>query len=365
MKILYVTTVGVAMSFYEKLTQQILDRGHSLDIATNQKVSDVQKFYHNAGCKVHQIDCSRSPLNTGNIRAIKQLSAIVEKGGYDIVHCHTPIAAACTRIACRKARKKGTKVIYTAHGFHFYKGAPKKNWMIFYPIEKICSYYTDVLLTINKEDHALAQKKLKAKKTLLVPGVGVDLERFYKPSVHAYDKRAQFGIPDGSFVIFSAGELNKNKDHETVIRAIAQIPNVYYVIAGRGELKEHLESVAETCGVKDRVILAGYRSDIDDLYKMSDIYALPSVREGLNVSVMEAMACGLPCVLGRIRGNVDLIDDGKGGAFFTPQNVDECKNAILSVLNGDMDAMGTYNTEKVKKYSLDTVNEIMLGLYGV
>ena len=157
MKILYVTTVGVAMSFYEKLTQQIIDKGHSLDIATNQKVSDVQQFYHKAGCKVHQIDCSRSPLNMGNIRAIKQLSAIVEKGGYDIVHCHTPIAAACTRIACRKARKKGVKVIYTAHGFHFYKGAPLVNWLLYYPMEKFLAQWTDVIITINEEDYERAK----------------------------------------------------------------------------------------------------------------------------------------------------------------------------------------------------------------
>lgn len=364
MKILYVTTVGITMSFFTQLAKRLIEEGHTIDIATNKMISDVPRYYYDAGCKVYLTDSSRSPFNMGNVRAIKQIRSIAQEGSYDIVHCHTPIAAACTRLACKKLRKKGVKVFYTAHGFHFFKGAPKANWLIYYPIEKICSKYTDVLVTINTEDHILAQKKLRAKSTVYVPGVGVNIDRFSHSPSNADEMRGSLGIPSGKKVILSVGELNRNKNHSTVIRAISDLDDAYYVIAGCGELDEELKKTAEECGVSDRVILAGYRTDIENMYAMADIYTLPSHREGLNVSLMEAMACGLPCVVGRIRGNTDLIDEGLGGAFFAPSSVEECKSAILSVLNGDMKKMGAYNAEKVKKFSLDAVNGQMIELYN-
>ena len=152
MKILYVTTIGGTMRFFRSVIKELLDAGHVVDIAANEKTSPVAPCYREWGCTVHQIDPSRSPLNKGNLMAIKQIKKLVTENHYDIVHCHTPVAAMCTRLACRKARKSGTKVFYTAHGFHFYKGAPRKNWLIFYPIEKFCARWTDLLITINKFD---------------------------------------------------------------------------------------------------------------------------------------------------------------------------------------------------------------------
>ena len=183
--------------------------------------------YNEWGCTVHQIDTSRSPFSKGNLKAIKQLKILIEEGKYDIVHCHTPVAAACTRVACRKARKNGTRVIYTAHGFHFYKGAPKANWMLFYPVEKLCAKWTDLLITINREDYALAKEKLKAKRIEYVPGVGVDLQIYGRTNADKAEKRRQLGITEDVKLLLSVGELNKNKNHETVIRALAKIPDVY------------------------------------------------------------------------------------------------------------------------------------------
>ena len=161
MKILYITTVGGTMNFFNSLIKELINDGYTIDIATNEVASKVPDCYKEWGCKIYHISTSRSPFSFGNIKAIKQIKKIAKD--YDLVHCHTPLAGMATRLACRKLRKKqGLKVIYTAHGFHFYKGAPKKNWMIYYPIEKMCSRWTDVLITINKEDYELAKRKMKA-----------------------------------------------------------------------------------------------------------------------------------------------------------------------------------------------------------
>ena len=363
MKLLYVTTIGSTMDFFKKFIRQLLDAGHTVDIATNESGSPVADCYREWGCRVFSVSTSRSPFSTGNVKAIGQLKRLVEKEGYDIVHCHTPIAAACTRLACRRARKRlGTKVFYTAHGFHFYKGAPKKNWLIFYTAEKLCARYTDVLITINGEDHALAQKKLRAGQVTLVPGVGIDLQTFGTCTVDRAVKRASLGVPEAAPLLLSVGELNTNKNHAAVIRALADIKGAYYVIAGKGALESHLLALAAEQGVSDRVKLLGYRTDVDELYACADLFVFPSYREGLSVSVMEAMATGLPVACSRIRGNVDLIDP-QGGALFDPYSVKDCREAVVSLLQKDLAALGAYNKEAVKSFSLEAVNAMLLQLY--
>ncbi len=361
MKILYITTIGSTMSFFTSFIRHLLDEGHTVDIATNEKNSKVPACYREWDCIVYQIDTSRSPLDIGNLKAIGQIKQLAEKGQYDIVHCHTPIAAICTRLACRKVRRSGMKVFYTAHGFHFYKGAPLKNWLMYYPAEKICAHFTDVLITINKEDYALAQQKMKAKLVAYVPGVGIDLSKFGQATVDKATKRKELGVPPDATLLLSVGELNTNKNHETVIRAISDL-NVYYMIAGEGDLRGHLQRVINELGLTERVKLLGYRKDMTELYKTADIYLLPSIREGLNVSVMEAMASGLPVACGRIRGNTDLIDEN-GGVLFEPQSVDECKDAISSIIRRNKSEMAAYNLKKIQVASIDEIIKNMDEVY--
>ena len=361
MKILYITTIGGTMGFFKSFIRHLLDEGHTVDIATNEKDSKVPACYREWGCTVYQIDTSRAPVDRGNMKAIGQIKRLTERGKYDIVHCHTPVAAICTRLACRKVRKSGTKVFYTAHGFHFYKGASLKNWLMYYPAEKLCARFTDVLITINKEDYALAQKKMKAKRVEYVPGVGIDLNKFGQVTVDKAAKRKELGIPADAILLLSAGELNANKNHETVIRAIADL-DVYYIIAGEGDLREHLQSVIGELGLTERVKLLGHRTDMTELYKAADAYVLPSIREGLNVSVMEAMASGMPVVCSRIRGNTDLIDEN-GGALFEPQSVEKCREAIISVLQRDKSEMSAYNLKKIQAVSIDEIIENMDEVY--
>lgn len=363
MKILYVTTIGGTMNFFNSFIKQLINEGHTIDIATNERNSKVPACYHEWECKVHQIDTSRFPLNKGNVKAIRQLKLLVEQEKYDIVHCHTPVAAMCTRLACRRARKNGTRVFYTAHGFHFYKGAPLKNWLLYYPVEKICARFTDVLITINREDYALAQRKMKAKRVEYVPGVGIDLAKFGQTSVDKSAKRKELGVPDDATLLLSVGELNENKNHETVIRAIKDM-DVYYVIAGKGDLQEHLQSIIDELGMTERVKLLGFRRDVAELYQAADIYVLPSIREGLNVSIMEAMASGLPVICGNIRGNTDLIDED-GGALFEPQNVDDCMKSLEDVLIRERECLGKHNIKKVRAMSIMEINTQMKDLYQV
>ncbi len=362
MRILYVTTIGITMGFFNSFIRELLDEGHVVDIATNESGNNyVPACYREWGCNVYQINTSRSPLNKGNFVAVKQIKQLVEQNKYDIVHCHTPVAAMCTRFACIDARKKGTKVFYTAHGFHFYKGAPLKNWMLYYPIEKLCSRFTDVLITMNKEDYFFAQKKMKAKKIEYVPGVGIDLNKFSNVVVQKDKKRNELGVPQDACLILSVGELNENKNHETVIRAIKDL-DVYYIIAGKGELQRHLQDVICELGLAERIKMLGYRTDVAELYQAADVYVLPSIREGLNVSIMEAMASGLPVVCGRIRGNTDMIDEN-GGALFDPHNVVECRQVVESILNQDKEQLGLYNWKKVQMMSVKRVNAQMKELY--
>lgn len=312
----------------------------------------------------YDLPFKRSPIDPSNIKAYKQLKNIIDSQQFDIIHCHTPVGGVVARMAAASARKKGTKVIYTAHGFHFYKGASKLNWLIFYPIEKMCAHLTDVLITINQEDYQLAQKKIKAKRIEYVPGVGVDLQKYGKTNVDRSVKRRELGIPDDVKVLLSVGELNKNKNHETVIRALAKISNVHYMIAGQGPLKEHLQKVADDLGIADRVKLLGYRDDVAELCAAADIFVFPSFREGLPLSLMEAMASGLPCVVSRIRGNTDLIDEN-GGVLFDPTDVEDCERTLRVLLSSDGETMGKYNREKVKEFSLDSVKEQMKKVYGL
>lgn len=358
MKILYVTTISLTMnSFFKPHIEMLVQDGHQVDVACNDKELALDPLYDDLGCKKYRIDFSRSPLSRDNITAYAQLKYVVENGGYDIVHCHTPNASVITRMVCRTFRKKrGLRVFYTAHGFHFYRGAPALNWFIYYPIEKICAKFTDELITINQEDYELAKKKFRAKSVHYVPGVGLDISKFENISVIRSEKRQELGVPEDAFLLLSVGELNENKNHQVVIRALAGLksPNVHYAIAGIGDMRDSLWKMAEDLGVADQVHLLGYRRDVAELYAVSELFCFPSFREGLSVSLMEAMASGLPVVCSRIRGNVDLIDQNTG-FLFDPFSVKECENAIEQARCSELQTLAERSKCKVMDFSREAV----------
>ena len=367
MKILYVTTISLTMnSFFKPHVELLVREGHQVDIACNDRDLPLAEFFFQLGCRSYRVDFSRSPLSWDNLRAYGQLKQVIRKGNYDIVHCHTPNASVITRLVCGEFRKKtGLKVFYTAHGFHFYRGAPMKNWLVYYPVEKFCARLTDKLITINREDYALAKEKFHCSEVCYVPGVGIDLSKFDRVPVDRTAKRRELGVPEDAFLLLSVGELNENKNHRVVIRAMAAMekPNVHYAIAGVGDQKENLAALAEALGVADRLHLLGYRTDVPALYGCADVFCFPSLREGLSVSLMEAMAGGLPCAVSRIRGNVDLID-AEPRCLFDPRDPAQCARAIGEMLGPAGETAKNYNRKRAAVFAKENVLEIMRGLYG-
>ncbi len=368
-KVLVLASVASMIDqFNMPIIKMLSKNGYKVDVACNfyegntcskEKIDELICKLDSWGVRHHQIDFSRNISSVkGNLRAYRQVKEILNNNCYSFVHCHSPIGGAIARVA---GKMTGTKVIYTAHGFHFYEGAPIKNWMVFYPIERLLSHWTDALLTINKEDYKLACEKMKAKRVFYVPGVGIDLEKYKKKSQDREKKRIELGIPKGSVVLLSVGELNENKNHEIVIRSIADI-DVYYLIAGQGQLKEHLQEVINENKLQDRVKLLGFRTDTAELYSASDIFVFPSYREGLSLSLMEAMASGLPCVVSEIRGNTDLIEHA-GGEFFSPNSVETCKLALERMLRADFVRRGEFNVGKIEEFSLKNVLKIQNQIY--
>lgn len=363
MRILYVVTVGEFMPFFKNFIKGLIDAGHEVNIATNDSLSPVPEYYRKWGCKIYNISCTRTPVNVGTIKTIIEISRIIEEHKYDIVHCHTPVAAMCTRFACRKVRKQGVKVVYTAHGFHFYEGAPKKNWIIYCTVEKICSKWTDALITINKEDYKWAKTNLHIKVIEYVPGVGIDYKKYVSTTIDKEKKRKEIGVTSSDFLLLSVGELNDNKNHQIVLRALPELgKNIHYAIAGTGDNKERLLKLAEELDVSRRFHLLGYRNDVHELYKAADAFVLPSIREGLNVSTMEAMASGLPCIVTKIRGNVDMVDEN-GGYLCDPLSLADFVSAILAVSSESPISASEYNEIKAKAYSVDNINRMMIDIY--
>lgn len=358
--------------------------GYKVDIACNfgnenpMNMDEVKKFENllkNKNIKIYKTDCPRSIFSFKKIlNTYKELKKLAKEGNYDLVHTQSPIGGVICRLAFRNRRNLGTKIIYTAHGFHFYKGAPKLNWLVFYPIEKICSYFTDILITINNEDYKLAKKKFHAKKIIYVPGVGANLNKFDKPSIYISEKRKKIGIGDKDVVLLSVGELNNNKNHKVIIRALGYIKKenpiiikqIKYLICGQGEQYENLKKLIKEEKLEDQVQLLGFRTDMEDIYRMANIFVFPSVREGLSVALMEAMWCGLPVICSRIRGNIDLVDK-HGGIMFDTSNVLDAKSAIMKMIKIDTEKrnrMGSYNKKKVENFSTEKVNKKMLLIYS-
>lgn len=367
MRILYVTTVGSTMYFFTDLIRKLLDEGHTVDVACNEKLKPILPCYREWGCRVYPISCTRSPLSKASIAAIKQIREIAAEGRYDIVHCHTPVAAACTRIACKNLRKKGLTLIYTTHGFHFYRGAPLKNWLIYYPIENLCSRFTDVLITINDEDYQAA-KKLHAKRVARIPGVGIDVERFQNAAADRAAKREALGIPRDAFTLISAGELNQNKNHIVVLRALEKLGDekICYLIAGQGPLKEQLADYAKRAGLSERVKLLGFRTDLPELYKAADALVFPSIREGLGLVSVEGMAAGLPLICADNRGTREYSAPYRTEGLVCPANDAEAFARAIKSLRDDPEKcrrLGEAGPGYAEAFSVRKTISIMENIY--
>lgn len=307
------------------------EKGNS---CTNIQIDSLKEELESLNVKYYQIDFDRNMMNLkDHIIALRQIKNILKVEEFDLIHCQSPMGGLLTRAAAKKYRKKGTEVIYTAHGYHFYKGAPLKNWILFYPLEKYFSRFTDKLITINTDDFSFANKKMKAKKVYYVKGVGVETNYFSSYNLLLEDKNkllSEIGIDDTSKVILSVGELNENKNHKVVIKAIKELnrDDIHYVIAGKGKTKEYLTRLAEENNVNLHLI--GFRDDLVKWYKLCDLFVLPSYREGLAVSLLEAIASNANIIATDIRGNRDVLDKE---VLFKPNDYMKLASLIERKLN--------------------------------
>ena len=374
-RILLIANTARFLVLFEANDMRILtEMGYEIHCASNfreeQDETDAQAILNERGAVTHQIDIARSPLAPGNLRAYRQLLSLMDKYAFDAVHCHTPMGAALARMAAHK--KHIAPVLYTVHGLHFYKGAPLANWLLYCPVETFLSRWTDTLITINREDYARAKRQMHARRTAYLPGIGIDSASFRGTDEEGANRaqalREEFGIPEDAVVILSVGDLNENKNHKTVIEALSLLkrPDVFYLICGHGPLAGTLEQLAVSLGLGGQVREAGYRKDVRDFYRLADIYAFPSRREGLSVAVMEAMASGLPCVVSRIRGNTDLIEDGKGGYLCGADDAEAFAEALRKLLDDKEKraAMGEENLRAIRNFDISAVDRKMRKIYA-
>ena len=363
-KVLYVATVVKThiMEFHIPYLKMLKEMGWETAVAARNDYDDPADCVIPYCDTFYDIPFERNPFNPGNIKAYKMLKTVIDQGHYDIIHCHTPVGAMLARLAAKDSRKKGAKVFYTAHGFHFYKGAPLINWLAYYPVEKWLARKTDVLITITHEDYERAKKKFKAGRVEYVPGVGVDLNRFKKGDPEkASVLRSELGIPKDATVLLSVGEVNVNKNHKVIIEALPDFPNAWFVLCGRGPLIEDHKKLAESLGVADRVIMTGYRTDVVDFYSMADIFVFPSLREGLPVALMEAMATELVCVAARNRGTDDLLEGSK--LRFEATNAADLKDKLRIAMSEDCSEEVSRNVNHLQQFDLTNTLDKVRSLY--
>lgn len=372
MKMLYILNIANRVNSFSYTSMKAAEKlGIEYHIAGNwkyesdeERLNDERKY----GIHIHQIDFVRTPYHPKNIKAYKQLDCICEKEKFDVIHCNTPIGGVVGRLLGRKY--KVNTVIYQAHGFHFFDGAPCLNWMIYYPVEKILARFTDALITINDEDYVRAQKfHLKSTgKVYYVPGVGLDPALYVISEQTRKNKREELGLDEKSIALISAGDLVKRKNYEISIKALAKCNNldIHYFICGVGPEEERLKALATQLGLENKVHFLGFRNDIKELLGASDIFLFTTLQEGLPRSLSEAMAVGLPCIVSEIRGNIDLIKKDQGGILCKPNDVAAFSEAI-NLLSKDptlRKKYGSCNQARIKEFDIGASLNALLTVYN-
>lgn len=323
------------------------------------------------GVTAFDIAIDRDPLKITNLQSLFQIKKIFDREQYALIHCHSPIGGVLTRLAAAESRKKGTKVIYTAHGFHFFDGAPKKNWLLYYPVEKWLARLTDNLITINDEDFAAAHERhFKARKLTLIEGVGIDQKRFMPTNDELRRKvRRKLGFSEDDFILIYVGELCSRKYQELLIKVTQQlsqdIANVKLLLIGDGDKKNVYQEQIHALGVEDHVDLLGYRTDVHQLMQMADVVVSSSKQEGLPVNIMEGMATGLPLVVTDCRGNRDLVQHGSNGFVIEKENVASFAAAVkkLYASKALRESFSEQSLQLIEQYGIEKISLKMKKLY--
>lgn len=344
-KVLLVATVQSHIcQFHKPLMKLLSENGYEIHVAARNNLAEKDGLSIEYASQVFDIHFSRSPFSFRNISAYNALKKILKENEYETVHCNTPVGGAIARLAGNKYRKKGTKIFYTAHGFHFYTGAPIKNWLVYYPIEKILSHCTDKIVTISDEDYFRASKKFSCD-TFRLHGVGANTSRFFPISEEEIEKqKEELGL--SGKIILNVGELLPNKNQKVAILAMKKVlekhPNSTLLIAGNGAEKNRLEALIESENLQNNVKLLGYKKDIEKYMQVCDLLISCSHREGLGMNLIEAMLCGKPAVASSNRGHKEVVKENVNGYLYSADNSSELAEKICKILDS-----GCLTTDKI------------------
>lgn len=396
-KILIITTIGGFLPQFEINDVKILmEQGYEVHYASNfaNPVYELDtELLEQMGIRLHPIDIQKSPLRLWrNMRALKEIISIMRREEIQVIHCHNPMGGVLGRLAAMAGGSLKPYVLYTAHGFHFYDGAPLLNWLLFFPAEFLLAGYTDSIITINREDDVRAHRHfsgrqqaaettygrsapeggqsrstVRQKNVYRIPGVGVETARF-APDPYMREKvRNVLQIKDDTLYILSVGELNRNKNHEVIIRAIASLndPDIFYGICGKGYRQEYLEELARKKGIAHQVKFFGFRNDIPEMLQGADCFAFPSKREGLGIAAIEAMAAGLPMITSDCRGTREYMEDHVTGYVCRSGKVSEYARLIKDMKDnpGKREEMSHVCQRVAERFNLDRTDRIMRKIY--
>ena len=370
-KALLVATVQSHIAQFHKPLIQLLKREeYEVHVAARDNLAEKNGLTIENIDKKFNVGFERSPMNPQNIKAYRELKQIIKDENYDIISCNTPVGGILTRMAAKAVRRKGTKVYYTAHGFHFYQGAPKKNWFIYYPIEKMMARLTDVLITITKEDYQLARKKFQTE-VRYIHGVGVDEKRYHP--VQEEKKlalRQEMGFKAEQNIILCIGELLPNKNQTMAIQMVQRVreqyPNVQLLLAGNGPEKENLEQEIADAGIEENVKMLGYCTCLEKYQQIADLLVSCSKREGLPLNVVEAMLSGNPVVATKNRGHCELLQDDERGYLVDVDDVGAMSDCVIKLLSDESKRieMGSKAREFAEQYGFHAVGQELEEIYG-
>lgn len=359
-RILITSTELMMIQFLVPHVKNLAENGFEVELACSNvggRMEEVRSALGGVVKAIHVLRLERSPASPRNLLGYGDMRRLLKENHYDIIWTNEPVMGVVTRLAANKYRKTGTKVVYMCHGFHFFKGASKANWLVFYPIERFMSRMCDMIVTINREDEARA-KTFHCPRVEYIHGIGVNTERLHSRNAQS-DIRPELNLAAEDFLVLSVGELNENKNHQVILRALAQLrdPRIHYILCGKGALREYLEGLAKELGLEKNVHFLGYRRDVVDICNQADVFVFPSRREGLGLASLEAMYCGLPVIASDGRGIRDYTFEGKSGFLRNCQDAAGFAEAIQTLKDNSelRENCGLFNKETVKAFCLEQV----------
>lgn len=371
MKVLLVATVQSHIcQFHKPLVKMLHEHGCEVHVAARNNLAEKNGLKLDFADQVFDVPFERSPFSKRNLTAYKQLKQIIDAGNYDVVHTNTPVGGIVGRLAARKARKNGCQVFYTAHGFHFFQGGPKKSWLIYYPIEKFMCRYTDELITITEEDFQLAQKKFPVSVSH-IHGIGANSSKYHPISVDVRAAlRSELGFTQDQKIIVCTGELNPNKNQITAIHAMKQvvskIPEAILLLAGNGATHDELQAAINAAGLQSNAVLLGYHTDLEKYVEVSDLILSCSKREGLPLNIIEGMLCKKPVIASINRGHKELIQNGRNGYIVNAADIDGFAAKMIELLQDNVlsNAFGEAGFAFAQAYTDHTVQLELEQIYN-